>query len=104
MNETKGDCSMLKFAVGALTALVLFVATTGGASAVASAGPYDGKFHGRVSSDNGTSAPLSVNITRRGDTVAGTASLGEGLVVETSFCGTAALPATTRQLSGHTQA
>src|SRR5262245_17538849 len=99
---------MRKFVVGALTALVLLTATTAGAWAAPSpaatpAGPYEGKFQGRVSSDNGTSAPLSVNSTHRGNTVSGTASLGSGLVVETRFCGEAAIPAATQQLTGYTQ-
>ena len=104
---------MRKFAVGALTALVLFAATTAGAVAATPApgtgratpaGPYEGKFQGQIWSDNGTSAPLSVNLTHRGDTVAGTASLGGGIVVETRFCGAATIPAATRWLSGYTQA
>ena len=104
---------MRTFAVGALTALVLFAATSAGALAAnpapgargaTPAGPYEGKFQGQIWNDNGTSAPLSVNLTHRGDTVAGTASLGEGIVVETRFCGAATIPAATRWLSGHTQA
>src|SRR5262245_30092914 len=100
---------MRTFVVSALGALVLFAATTAGAWAAPSpaatpAGPYQGKFQGRVSSDNGSSAPLSVNLTHRGDTVAGTASLGGGLEVKTRFCGTSAIPAATEQLSGRTQA
>jgi hypothetical protein len=98
---------MRKLAISALVALGLFVATTAGAmaapsSAAAPAGPYEGKFEGTVSS-GGSSAPLSINTTHRGETVAGTASLGQGLVVSTRFCGSAAIPATTRQLSGQTQ-
>jgi hypothetical protein len=98
---------MRRFAFSMLAALLLFTATAAGALAAPSpepnpAGPYEGKFRGTVWA-GGSGAPLSVNLTHRGNVVAGTASLGEGLVVKSRFCGSASIPAATQQLNGYTQ-
>jgi hypothetical protein len=89
-------------------ALVLLAATASSAlaaptQATGATGPYEGRFQGRVSAEDGSSAPLSVTLTHKGDTVAGVATLGEGLEVQTPFCGSASVPSRTESLSGETQ-
>jgi hypothetical protein len=95
------------FAIGTLVALALFASTATGALAAPArstgkVGPYEGRFKGTVTSANGTSAPLSVTLTHKGNNVAGVATLGEGLEVQTSYCGAASVPSRTEQLSGQT--
>jgi hypothetical protein len=106
-NRLKGDHSMRTFAIRTLVALVLLAGTAASAQAAptqaSTTGPYEGRFQGTVSSGNGSSAPLSVTLTHKGDTVAGVASLGEGLEVQTPFCGAASVPSRTQYLSGQTQ-
>ncbi len=99
---------MRKYAIRTLVALVLLAATAASAlaaptQATGAPGPYEGRFEGRVSTENGSSAPLSVTLTHNGDTVAGVATLGEGLDVQTPFCGSASVPSRTEDLSGETQ-
>jgi hypothetical protein len=98
---------MRTFAIGSLVALVLLVGTATSALAAPTQtntrGPYEGRFQGTVSSESGSSAPLSVTLTHQGHTVAGVASLGGGLEVQTPFCGAASVPSRTEHLSGQTQ-
>src|SRR3954462_15501956 len=99
---------MRKFTIGTLVALALFASTAAStlaapAQATSKTGPYEGRFQGTVSSQDGSSAPLSVTLTHRGNTVTGVASLGEGLEVQTAYCGSANLPSRTERLSGKTQ-
>lgn len=101
---------MRTFVISTLVGLVL-VAATGGAAlaapartpATSKAGPYEGRFQGTVISENGSSAPLSVALTHRGNTVAGVASIGEGLEVQAGFCGAASVPSRMEHISGQTQ-
>jgi hypothetical protein len=61
----------------------------------AAPGPFEGAFVGTVQSDSNTSARIGLELTQRGDQVAGTVALGEGLVVNAGgFCGSVAVPAT----------
>lgn len=65
-------------------------------------GPFDGTFHGVAKGDNGSSAPLTLELTHYGNTVKGTAFLGKGLHVDGGFCGAANIPASVRSASGQT--
>ena len=99
---------MRTFAIRTLVALVLLATTAASAlaapsQATSTTGPYEGRFQGRVASANGSSAPLSVTLTHQGDKVAGVATLGEGLEVQTRFCGSAIVPSRSENLSGQTQ-
>src|SRR4030095_1371995 len=99
---------MRLFAIGTLVALALFATTATGAlaapaKATSTAGPYEGRFQGTGSSKNGSRAPLSVTLTHKGKTVAGVASLGKGLEVQTPYCGAASVPSRTEHISGQTQ-
>jgi hypothetical protein len=67
-----------------------------------SVGPYEGVFHGRVYNSNGTSAPLTLKMTHRGDYVEGTAFLGQGLKVDAGICGSAVIPSATESAMGQT--
>jgi hypothetical protein len=61
----------------------------------AAPGPFEGAFVGTVQSDSDTSARIGLELTQRGDQVAGTVALDEGLVVNAGgFCGSVAVPAT----------
>lgn len=57
---------------------------------------FSGTFAGTIEGHNGSSAPLELQLEQRGRQIAGTASIGEGLVVSAGgVCGTFAIPATT---------
>jgi hypothetical protein len=72
------------------------VVSTGGV------GPYEGTFRGVASGDKGSSAPLSLELTHRGNQVKGNAFLGEGLHVSAGFCGSVNLPAAAQRIEGQT--
>lgn len=81
-----------------LTALIL--STSAFAPLVASAdsinsqiGPLDGIFIGDVHSNNGTSAPLMLQLSQIGNQVYAIADIGEGLTVDAGFCGVVPIPA-----------
>ena len=65
-------------------------------------GPYEGTFHGTVYGDRGSRAPLTLELTHRGNRVAGVAYLGEGLYVDAGFCGRGTVPAASQRASGTT--
>ena len=66
-------------------------------------GPYEGSFSGTVSSDNGSQAPISMNLTHRGDVVEGSVSLGNGLSVNGGVCGTVDVPSVEQHITGTSQ-
>lgn len=67
------------------------------------AGPFEGTFRGQVTSSDGSSAPLTVKLTHRGDVVKGTATIGDGLTVSGGWCGGGAVAATTAAVEGTTE-
>jgi hypothetical protein len=66
------------------------------------AGPYEGTFHGTVYGDNGSRAPLTLELTHRGDTVSGNMYIGRGLYVKAGVCGGANVPSASQYASGKT--
>lgn len=88
--------------IGALALSLGLAAGAGAAPSTAKAGPFEGSFAGTVQAPNGSSAPLTVEATHRGATVAGVATLGDGLVVTAGWCGSAAVPASSMELDGAT--
>lgn len=68
-----------------------------------SVGPYEGTFHGTVYGDHGSSAPMTLDLTHRGNQVKGYAHLGQGLRVNGRFCGANAVPSGALYASGWTQ-
>ena len=99
---------MRRFLFGLLDLVVMFAVLAVGvsvapeASAIESIGPYEGTFKGIAYGDRDSSAPLSLELTHRGDQLEGNVSLGEGLYVSGGFCGTVTLPATELVVEGQT--
>lgn len=69
---------------------------------VTKVGPYDGTFNGIVYGDNGTSAPLTLELTHHGEQVSGNMHLGSGLYVKAGRCGGANVPTASQYASGTT--
>ena len=67
---------------------------SGGAAA------FNGAFAGTLTSDDGSTAPVNLNLTQTGSTVAGDISIGEGLTIDGGNCGAQAIPAGSRSVSG----
>lgn len=65
-------------------------------------GPYEGTFRGTVYGDKGSSAPLTMDLTHRGNQVEGKVSLGEGLYVNGGWCGAVNIPAVSQFVEGET--
>lgn len=69
--------------------------------------PFEGNFEGIVNGDEGSSALLTVDLTQDGSDVSGTATLGEGLLVNVGagLCpGVQIVPAATLDLDAQTSA
>jgi hypothetical protein len=62
---------------------VLFLIMTQGAYAAPSGGSFQGTFKGIAIGDQGSSAPLALSLLQNGSIVTGTATLGDGLKVDT---------------------
>ena len=67
-----------------------------------SAGSFNGAFAGTLTSDDGSTAPVSLNLIQTGNTVAGAISIGDGLTIDGGNCGAQAIPAGSRSVSGQT--
>ena len=65
-------------------------------------GPYEGTFQGIVYGDEASKAPLTMDLTHRGNQVEGQVSLGEGLYVDAGWCGAVTIPATAQYVEGQT--
>ena len=63
-------------------------------------GGFSGAFAGTLTSDDGSTAPVSLNLTQSGTTVAGDITIGEGLTIDGGNCGVQAIPAGSRSVSG----
>jgi hypothetical protein len=99
---------MKRLAVVVVVVLAMLTTVVAGAYAapeVTSAGgvgPYEGTFRGVAYGDKGSSAPLSLELTHRGNQVKGNVYLGEGLHVSAGFCGSVNLPAAAQRIEGET--
>jgi hypothetical protein len=62
-------------------------------------GPYEGVFSGYVSSEDGSQAPIALQLTQRGEEVAGVVSLGEGLYVNAGMCGGTNIPSSEQEFA-----
>jgi hypothetical protein len=100
---------MKRLVVAMLVVLAVLPAVAGGVAHAApeaitreTVGPYEGSFQGVAYGDNGSRAPLSLDLTHRGNVVEGRVSLGEGLYVDGGFCGQVHVPATTQYVEGQT--
>lgn len=84
-----------------LALLTVSVIAVGGAGAAApvipgNTGPFNGKFQGTVHGDQGSQAPLTLNMSQNDEQIRGTATLGQGLYVDGGWCGKAYIPATSQ--------
>jgi|SwirhirootsSR3_FD_contig_51_6963435_length_698_multi_1_in_0_out_0_1 hypothetical protein len=100
---------MIKYILVGLAVLTAVLTSTAGAFAAPRTptiqpGLFAGTFRGTVHSDDGSSAPLELKVTQHGRDLSGIATLGNGLSVDGGFCGSSAIPPTTRQVTGRTQA
>ena len=95
--------------IGTLLALGAILALTLSVSAAPSIkkgkpGPFEGTFQGTVYGDNGSKAPITLDLRHRGEAVTGTVSLGSGLYVDGGFCGAGYVPASSQVASGKASA
>jgi hypothetical protein len=103
------EYKMKKLVIGTLFALTLLSVATASVYAAPTevktdtVGPYEGTFRGTVYGDYGTSAPMTLELTHRGNQVEGYVHLGQGLNVNGRFCGTSDVPAGTLYASGWTE-
>ena len=92
-----------------ISAIILFVAAALMLSSTASAagispasqkpGPFEGKFTGIVYGDRRSQAPITIELTQRGEDIQGSVDLGEGLYVDGGMCYAGELPATQQSLA-----
>lgn len=100
---------MKKMVIGTLFVLGILSMATASVYAAPTAvktnavGPYEGTFHGTAYGDQGTSAPMTLQLTHRGDRVEGYVYLGQGLTANGRFCGSSAVPAGSLYASGRTE-
>ncbi len=66
------------------------------------AAAFNGRFAGTLTSDDGSTAPVSLDLTQTGSTVAGDIAIGDGLTIDGGNCGAQAIPAGARSVSGQT--
>ena len=86
---------------------VMFLAATAASAAPLPAepltgGPYEGIFYGYIYSDNGSRAPMILDLHHQSDQVQGEIYLGEGLYVDAGVCGAGNVPAGQQFASGQT--
>lgn len=97
----------LVLSVVVLIGLFAVVAVPGASAAPAEAaakGPYEGVFHGNIYGENGSSAPMSLDLTHTGRNVDGTVFIGDGLTIDAGVCGAVDVPATAVNASGRSSA
>lgn len=72
--------------------------------AVGSAGQsaFNGVFAGTLTSDDGSTAPVTLDLTQTGTTVAGDITIGQGLNIDGGNCGQQAVPSGSRSVTGQT--
>jgi hypothetical protein len=109
----QGVLMIKKMIFGLLAAVLLvsglavgtaFAAEAPASSATSSVGPYEGVFSGVLHGDNGSRAPIALQMTHRDGVVYGRLYLGEGFYVDAGRCGGTTLPAMTQSASGRTLA
>ncbi len=92
--------SILALAVLSTAAVGVYAAPE--AAATGKVGLYEGSFRGTAYGDEGSRAPVALELTHRDNKVAGTLSLDEGLYVNGGWCGAVSLPASTVDVEGQT--
>ena len=87
--------------------MAIFIISMGTATAFAAAnpvapGPYQGQFAGYVSGDQGSQAPIALDLKHNGEEITGKVSIGEGLFIDGGMCGSVAVPAAEQMVTGRT--
>ena len=80
--------------------MAVAVATVGASSS--QSGSYEGVFVGTIYGDAGSSAPITLDLTHRGNDVEGTVEIGSGLYVNGGNCGAGYVPAGMETAVGET--
>jgi len=94
------SATILALVVISLFSISAFAATK---SPPTNIGPYEGEFVGQLSGSKGSTAWLALDLTDRNHEVAGTATIGRGLMVNAgNVCGQAAIPAGAIWAAGRT--
>ena len=88
--------------VAILSTSVAWAHAAPGVEKVGAVGPYDGSFSGIAYGENGSRAPLALELTHQGSQVEGAVSIGEGLYVDAGLCGSFELPAIDANIEGQT--
>lgn len=90
-------------AIIVFVAVGLMLAGTASAAGISPAsqkpGPFEGVFTGTVYGDNRSQAPITLELTQRGEEIQGSVLLGEGLYVDGGMCYAGELPATEQSLA-----
>lgn len=91
----------------ALALMTFIVASAQAAPArptAASGGLFTGTFEGLLYGDDGSQAPIALELVQDGRVVTGDITVGRGLLLDGGNCGQAEVPATTRSAAGATTA
>jgi hypothetical protein len=88
--------------IGLLGFTAVHTVSAAPAAATGKIGPYEGVFQGTIYAPDGSEAPMSLDLTHRGNVVEGTVFLGNGLTIDAGMCGQAAIPASTVEATGTT--
>lgn len=91
-----------------LALMTFFVASAQAAPArptsTTSGGLFAGTFEGVLHGDDGSTAPIALELTQDGRAVTGEIVVGRGLLIDGGNCGAAAVPAATQTATGATSA
>lgn len=91
-----------------LLALMTFFITSAQAAparpANTSGGLFTGIFEGTLSGDEGSEAPVTLELVQTGRVVTGELTVGRGLIIDGGNCGQVAVPTTTQTAAGTTTA
>lgn len=87
-------------ALPALPTVAPGVAATVPAPIGGAPGAFNGRFAGTLTSDDGSTAPVTLDLTQTGTTVAGDIAIGDGLSIDGGNCGVQAIPAGARSVTG----
>lgn len=91
----------------ALALMTFFVASAQAAPvrpATTSGGLFAGTFEGVLRGDDGSTAPIALELTQDGRAVTGEIAVGRGLLIDGGNCGAATVPAATQTATGQTTA
>lgn len=91
-----------------MLALMTFFVTSAQAApvrpATTSGGLFTGTFEGILQGDDGSEAPVTLELVQTGRAVTGQLSVGRGLVIDGGNCGLVEVPPTTQKATGTTTA